>query len=203
MISGIALVVANLVPILGVIFFDWQVGDVLLVYWAESAVIGVFNIAKMAYVDRWRVLAQGPFFAFHYGFFMYGHLRFIYGFLIEDPDDPTGFVISKVFAEFHLLFPALFALFVSHGVSFYVNFLGKREYEGRLIKDQMMEPYRRIIVMHMTIIFGGALTMAFESQLPALFLLIVLKVSVDLYAHHKEHKPLPEKANKPLAGKPL
>ena len=38
--SLVALVLVNLVPIAGVLFFDWRVFDLLLLYWAESVVIG-------------------------------------------------------------------------------------------------------------------------------------------------------------------
>jgi hypothetical protein len=57
----------------------------------------------------------------------------------------------------------------------------------------MSEPYKRIIVMHLTIIFGGFLVMMLDNKLPALVLMIVLKVGVDLRAHlgerHPEGKP--------------
>lgn len=53
----------------------------------------------------------------------------------------------------------------------------------------MGEPYKRIIVMHLTIIFGGFLSMMFGSALPALLLLIFLKVGTDLRGHLREHRP--------------
>jgi hypothetical protein len=49
----------------------------------------------------------------------------------------------------------------------------------------MGQPYRRII-MHVTIIFGGFLVMAFSFVLPALLLLIALKVGADLKGHIAE-----------------
>ena len=39
-----------------------------------------------------------------------------------------------------------------------MNFLGRREYVGRKLGRQMSEPYKRIVIMHVTIIFGGMLT---------------------------------------------
>jgi uncharacterized membrane protein YesL len=41
--------------------------------------------------------------------------------------------------------------------------------------------------MHVTIIFGGFLVMALGSTLPALILIIGLKLWTDLYSHLKEH----------------
>ena len=43
-ISSVALVAANLLPVAGVLAAGWDVADLLLVYWAESAVIGVYAI---------------------------------------------------------------------------------------------------------------------------------------------------------------
>ncbi len=183
--SSIALILANLIPLGGVVFLSWTVGDVLLLYWAESAVIGIYNLARMWVIGRLKVLFFGPFFLGHYGGFMVGHLLFIYGFIISDGD--TSVSVTRVFDDFLALYPALIALFISHGVSFFQNFLGRREYETMTLREQMSEPYKRIIVMHLTIIFGGFLVMMLDNKLPALILMIVLKVGVDLRAHLREH----------------
>ncbi len=39
--SAIVLVLVNLLPLGGVLALDWQVFDVLLLYWSENVVIGV------------------------------------------------------------------------------------------------------------------------------------------------------------------
>ena len=185
--SAIALILANAVPILGVLFLGWTVGNVMLLYWAESAVIGAFNIAKMWIIGRWVALFMGVFFIGHFGGFMVGHLLFIYGFFIKGPESGGGISLSEVLGDFVFLLPALIALFASHGVSFFLNFLGRREYVGRRMNDQMMEPYRRVFVMHLTLIFGAFLTMVFSNPLPVLVLMIFLKVGADLKAHMGEH----------------
>jgi hypothetical protein len=61
----------------------------------------------------------------------------------------------------------------------------------------MSEPYKRIIVMHLTIIFGGWLIMLLRSPVPALILLIALKTIVDLRAHRREHRAvLPQRTQR-------
>ena len=45
--SAIILLLANLVPVFGVLLFDWQVIDILILYWTESVVIGVINVLRM------------------------------------------------------------------------------------------------------------------------------------------------------------
>lgn len=85
--STLTLILANLVPIAGVAFMHWDLGDVMLLFWTESAVIGFFNILKMAVIGKWGVLLAGPFFAGHYGAFMSFHLMFIYLMFIRGVDD--------------------------------------------------------------------------------------------------------------------
>jgi hypothetical protein len=51
----------------------------------------------------------------------------------------------------------------------------------------MKEPYRRIVVMHITIIFGGWFILALGAPAWALVLLVGLKTGVDLAAHRREH----------------
>src|SRR6266545_3594202 len=42
-----ALVLANAVPLLGVLFLGWTVFPLVLLYWLENVVVGGFNVAKL------------------------------------------------------------------------------------------------------------------------------------------------------------
>jgi len=55
-----------------------------------------------------------------------------------------------------------------------------------LISGLMVAPHRRVTLMQLTLIFGGWLAMALNNPLPALALLIVLRVATDLHAHRGE-----------------
>ncbi len=79
------------------------------------------------------------------------------------------------------------ALFLSHGVSFFVNFLGKEEYLTVSPDRQMTEPYSRVVVVHVTILAGGFLADSLGAPLAALILLVLLKTVMDLLAHPREH----------------
>jgi hypothetical protein len=80
------------------------------------------------------------------------------------------------------------SLFLSHGVSFVTNFLGKREYLAVSPSGQMGEPYSRVVVLHVTILASGFLIEILGTPLAALVLLVVLKTAIDLRAHLKEHR---------------
>jgi len=80
----LALVASNLVPLLGVMLFGWDLLAILLLYWAENGVIGVFTLLKMLTAARggiWATLPSKlftmPFFTFHYGLFWTVHGVFI------------------------------------------------------------------------------------------------------------------------------
>ena len=186
--SALLLIIANLIPVAGSIFFDWNLGDVMVLYWAESAIIGFFNVCKIAVISRWIVLLVGPFFIGHFGGFMAIHFLFLYTIFVEPQSGMvSGDDLADVAQLFITLWPALAALFISHAFSFYKNFLGRHEYRGRTVNQQMTEPYSRIIFMHVVLIFGGGLTMVLGNPAPVLALVIGLKIYFDVKAHLKQH----------------
>jgi len=188
LVSMLALIAANLVPLFGVLFGDWKLDDVMVLFWAESAVIGFYTLLKMAVVGKWWAPFSGLFFAGHFGGFMAIHFLFIYemfvrGINAQSPDPGAVEALTHLFTP---LWPALLALFLSHGVSFALNFLIRREYQRTTVSRLMAAPYGRIVVMQFTLIFGGWVVMLLKNPLPALVLLIVLKVAADLRAHYGE-----------------
>jgi hypothetical protein len=188
--SSLALIVANLVPLAGAAFFGWKLSDVMVLYWAESAIIGFFNICKIVVIGRWFALLAVPFFAGHFGGFMAVHFLFVYGIFVEGMQDGgSGGDLREVAALFIALWPALLALFVSHGYSFFANFIGRREYRDRTVRNQMAEPYTRIVFMHLVLIFGGGLTLILGGPTPVLLLVIGAKIWFDLRAHLRQRRP--------------
>lgn len=183
--STLALIAANAVPLAGAIFWGWDLGAVMVLYWAESAIIGFFNLAKIVVIGRWKALFLGPFFMGHFGGFMAGHFLFLYTLFIEKPgSEGSGSAdLDDVMLLFVSLWPALAVLFLSHAYSFFANFLGRREYQGRTMNKQMSEPYSRIIFMHLVLIFGGGLSLILGGATPVLVLAIAIKIVFDVRAH--------------------
>jgi Family of unknown function (DUF6498) len=50
--SAIVLLVANAIPIVGVVFFGWSLLTILVLYWIENGIVGFWNVPKI-------LLAQG------------------------------------------------------------------------------------------------------------------------------------------------
>jgi hypothetical protein len=83
---------------------------------------------------------------------------------------------------------AVTTLILSHGLSFYWNYIQNGEYQRASLNALMGQPYGRVIVLHMTVLFGGWIVMTLGSPLVALALLVVLKTAADLRAHKAERK---------------
>lgn len=67
--AAILLVVSNLLPLAGVLFWDWDVGSIVMLYWSENVILGVYILVKMiarAPIGGW---FAGVFFSVHCGGF--------------------------------------------------------------------------------------------------------------------------------------
>lgn len=194
-LSALLLIVVNCLPLAGVLSGQISLGQVMVLFWSESAIIGFFTLVKMIVVGKWAALAAGPFFAGHYGGFMAVHFMLIYG-LFVGMNSPSAEppALQAIAALYKPLWPMAAALFVSHAVSFALNFIGRREYQGETVSGLMSAPYKRIMLLHLTLIFGGWVAMLVDSPAPAVALLIGLKIIADLHAHTREHGALPASA---------
>jgi hypothetical protein len=188
--SGLALIAANLVPLAGVLFFQWDLASVLILYWAESAVIGFYTALKIVVVGKLAAFVAVPAFVGHFGGFMAIHFLLIYSFFVRGvdaagPDPGAREALSGIFSP--LWFP-LATLFLSHGVSFVSNFIGRQEYTRSTVKGLMNSPYSRILAMQMTLIVGGWILLLLRSPAAVLAVLVLIKTAADFSAHRREHR---------------
>jgi hypothetical protein len=207
--SVLILVVANLLPLYGVLFLHWQVFPVMLLFWLENIVIGGFNALKMLLVSSpeessaAKKVVMTAFFWFHYGGFASGHGVFVlmlFGpFAGPDGNHTDVPYIWATVSGLGIGWP-LFALVVSHGASFLLNYLGNAEYKTATLRDLMMLPYGRVLVLHTVLIFGGIAVLALGTPTVALAILVAMKILMDAGAHVREHAPAPESASPAGAG---
>jgi len=187
-----SLILVNLVPILGVLFLGWNAAAIVALYWFENVVVGFFNVLKMARAEgptrRFRMRVNGkprntqpkafliPFFMVHFGMFTFGHGVFVFS------------LFAKEMPPIGTFFWGALALFISHGVSFFTHFIRNEEYKRISAGELFFQPYKRIVIMHLTIIFGAWLAVSVGLPAMVLVLLVILKIIVDAWAHKKEHK---------------
>jgi len=237
-VSLFSLLAANILPILMAIMFGWNVGDVVIFYWWENLIIGLWVIPRllMAHSNKAHLLKQTnqsqltpsrssqndgmqyekilviPFFCFHYFFFCFVHGIFVHvlarGMFSDAPgvsipfDTSTGnsrlgpLMIIPFF--FQLLasslqglstggLVAVAGLVISHGISFFRNFIGHGEYQNAHVMFEMFRPYPRIIVLHLGIIVGGIATLLLGSPLILVIILMIGKTVLDAKLHLFSH----------------
>ena len=216
--SAYALIFANLLPAAGVMLFDWNVVSILLLYWAESVVIGIMNVLRLVccqtddilqgfplpggrslpdgmsaamsnsipkgYGRRFKIFMV-PFFMVHYGGFCFGHLSLLLVFS-SDGLAPLGIASSTLDPWEPSFLIAVAAIFFSHLLSFFTNYIGNDEYKRASLILLMFRPYGRIITMQFAILFGAAFVLFLGSPLPMLLILIAVKIVMDLRLHGKE-----------------
>jgi hypothetical protein len=191
------LVAANLVPLAGVLLWGWDVFLILLLFWCENVIIGVFGIARMIVAGETDSAAESLirplFFIVHYGLFMLGHFVVLFGIYSgyaeglgrsAEPADYYGLVLDK------WSWIAVIVLFVSHGWSFVENYMGKREHERLTPGQAMALPYQRMFIMHVALLFGGFLLARTGQPLAGLVVLVLIKIVLDVHFHRREHAKL-------------
>ncbi len=202
MLSGIArptilvMILANLIPVAGVLFLGWEVFPLMLLFWAENVIVGLINVARMLMVDPGNARTWAskiflvPFFCFHYGMFTLVHGIFVFvlfgGVFAEEPTDSIELAPALI-NDFGLAW-AVGGIALSHIVSFFVNYIGHGEYKTATVQGLMMQPYGRVILLHMTILGGAFLMAILGSPAWGLVLLISAKIILDVRAHINEHK---------------
>jgi hypothetical protein len=208
-----ALILANMVPAFGVIFFGWDAFYIVLLYWAENLVVGFYNILKIAFAKVGGAANLGklfliPFFIIHYGGFMAVHGLFIFAIFNRTGGATEVFprvggqwpcvlvfvqLLVNVIWHAYSTIPdeakaAVLALFASHGVSFVVNYLVHGEYTKTVPGKLMHQPYSRVVIMHVAILAGGFVSMLMGSPVGVLIILILVKTLIDIKLHLLEHK---------------
>ena len=274
--SAIVLLIANAIPIIGVLFFGWSLITILVLYWLENGIVGFWNVPKIAlaqgsFIPRlpdmpdeaalaatltpeqaaslqanWRraqalnllKAAAGPtqggasnpalgrllvipraalaiFFVVHYGMFWLVHGIFVFTLpmfsgMASGPFGGDGACDSPIFPEpgeipmpigdvgscasggfgeiaWGAVLIGAAALFLSHGASFLLNYVGNGEYLRTSAPRQMGSAYGRVVVLHVTILIGGFVVAFLGAPIGALIVLVTLKTVFDLGLHRQEH----------------
>lgn len=192
-ISSIILISSNLVPLVGIKFYGWNAFNILLLYWLEGLILGIFTIIKIVRSEK-----QGDALVVQVNNqtrkltakreIIKTYLLFLgtFGFL-------HGLVIFLVFRKGPILWQpvliALATLTISHVLSYFINYLGSQEYKQysprQLVDGSMM----RLVVMHFVVwagafFFGGKPT-------SGVVILVILKILIDLGRHNQEHAAAP------------
>ena len=183
-----SLVMANVLALGIAIAAGWSASALMLVYWAQSVIIGLAYVVRMLSLQRFstdgltmngRPVPATPaarlrvvvFFALHYGFFHAVYLAFLLG--------DGGAVFDRWLAV------AVVAFVLNHVYSYRYNRILDRRGKPNL-GTLMFTPYLRIVPMHLTVILGGVL----GAGTTTLLLFGMLKTLADVAMHVVEHRQL-------------
>jgi hypothetical protein len=188
--SAWSLIAVNAVALALALYLHWSLTSLLLLYWAQSVVIGIANFFRIVNLDKFSTenftvndqpVEPTPqlkrrtawFFAAHYGLFHVVYLGFIVGLA-------RG---AAIWTASLALCTALFAL--NHLWSYRRNHQLDRQGTPN-IGALMFMPYGRIVPMH-AIILSGAL---FAPAGIGIVIFVVLKTAADVAMHVVEHAVL-------------
>jgi hypothetical protein len=199
--SGVLLILVNILPILGVIFWGWNASDVIVLYWIENIIVAIYTVLRILFAQNpsynSAISKDGKqsfksyviniflaiFFIFHFGIFTLVHGVFVGLFALRN----SSFVLDRNLTGLLAFF---LALLISHGFSFGYNYIFKGEYKKDTSVNAMIRPYPRVIILQFTLIFGGLISFVSSEFLIIIF--ILMKILFDLSLHHKYHIKLYE-----------
>ncbi|MCD4740545.1 DUF6498-containing protein [archaeon] len=217
--SGIVLILANIIVLLGVIFSGWNALTVITLYWAEIGIVGFYTMIKMEMAKK----IQNPaehffptmtprflkehfftakllallFFLIYFGILMLAYISLIFAIFLPTlalPNTPGHLLphyINQIMniALLEGVYIGLAVLFISHGVSFATNFIGRKEYEHESLIAGATSPLPRLIVVHIILLLGIAIVVYWKGDiLLPLTLVVIGKTVLDLLGHANERK---------------
>lgn len=198
------LILSNLVPLAGLLWWGWDAFVLLCLYCLETGVIGFWTILRVATMSRDQgsatrrsiagTLALSGFFTVHAGLFMTVHMLFIFV-LFAGPwegkiHDARDFI--RVIVIGMGLWIPLLALFVGQGAIF-INDAVNRFVFARVRQTQvdtgeiMGNFYKRIVILHLALM-GGAFISQMIGRTAPLIVLVLLKTALEIRFQMKLRK---------------
>jgi hypothetical protein len=193
--NSLSIVLWNLFPVIGVLFWGWQPISIFVCYALETIVVGVFNVFKLIAVYRYglpdppeqkgiRGLGIIRFFIFHYFFFVFGQLTLFFSinmFAFTGPLNAIHNLHAIMLRGPYQI--ALLAFIINNTHLFIYDFCFYKKYKMRTMVQQMFEPYPRIFVQQFVVILGCYIFKASGNDYAVLIVFVLAKIFFDLLFH--------------------
>lgn len=196
--TGIALIIANMMPLFGVIFFGWTLYSVMMLYWVENVIVALMVVSRVLpwigkkYGHSIPLMASCLFF---FAFVVFVQLVFIVNIF---SDLPAGSMFTMdMFSDMMVsggVGVAALGLFFSHFLSYIVNYIIGREYIPRTYRKAfvpprywIVSPFSRSLPIIFVVMIAGVLAEVAGLGLFGIVPLILLKTYLDLYLHCRHH----------------
>lgn len=195
-------ILGNLVPVAGVWIWNWSVRDVFIAYAMETIIVGIFTILKMLATTLYRGGEGWPangkitmtpgfvfilFFIIHYGLFVTIQLG------LFNSISSTG-MSTRLFGFFEEFFKninegtafTLLSLAIAHACRDFFPFLFRKQYKSSSLLVLMFQPYGRVVLQQIVVIFGSIFLM-FHFDKVFILLFAGVKIYFDLYVNTSKY----------------
>lgn len=187
--SLFGVILSNLLSIAFAVLFDWDLGEILWVYWAQNVIIGISNFTRIMSLQEFTTkglkMNDRPvpetqkakrdtafFFLLHYGFFHFAYAVFLV------TQHPVNLAADE---DIVFLVVAIAGFAITHGYSFVHNKDTDFRHRKPNLGTMLFYPYMRVLPMHFiilagTFLGGGTITV-----------FMLMKTAADAGMHIAEH----------------
>ncbi|MES2985715.1 MAG: DUF6498-containing protein [Patescibacteria group bacterium] len=182
------LIIMNLVPVVQVIFFDLNIFPVILLFWIEAVIIGIFCLIKIVVyrnVKNRNTVRNAAGFLITFSFAMFIYFWFLIGIFLlpkiipitsHGNGIPHDFPFKDLFNLFMVNLYAIklpiLALFLSNAYSSFES--GSKDY------DPVKHLLSRILVLHITLMISIPVLFLVGEKTASIVVLIMIKIIFDL-----------------------
>lgn len=169
-LTRVFFLLANLLPLYGVWFWNWDAKQIFLVYCMESVIIGIMTIGRMTLTglfghtssqsttnrsSSWAGLIL--FFIVHYGFFLAIQMGIFFGVSNMIPKARGPFETIQAIPSVMTLqsWMMLLALWAAYMMDLVMNFIIPKKFHETNIYMEMFRPYPRVVVQQFVVIIGS------------------------------------------------
>ncbi|HPR64520.1 MAG TPA: DUF6498-containing protein [Thermoanaerobaculia bacterium] len=208
-----ALVIAHIVLAGLTLLYSWGYFALLLTLWAEGFIIGFFNLGRIFLVCLggepfgkhvgvegwaarllWAIVLSG-FFMVKYGGLVLGFGIFsliLPGIMAKEAGgDGLREIMDGLSSVTTGVLIASLVFFLSHGTSFFINYIGRKEFKKDNVVSLLFWPYARMAAMICIVVIAIFVSVAWVGLLESAtfsFVLVFLKLGIDLFTHRVEHR---------------
>jgi len=198
--SDWSLILANLLPVIGVLFLQWSAMEVFLVYCLETIIIGLFTLLKLLITglikkkDDWQnggTTSQQPFWLFmffflvHYGMFVAIQMGLFFG--VSGIGSQHGITFFNFISKWPALLTGnayimLGVFIVSYGFRMVNDYILSGEYRTSPLGYLMFQPYGRIFIQQITVI-AGSMFLTFGAGKPFILIFAAIKIFFEVFVN--------------------
>lgn len=197
------LLLQSVVFLIGILFLGWRSDAIVVAYFFETAIIGLFHVVRMLIVyfsgreqkaimrntDPENLKKNGfsmiPFFCIHYFFFLFVQSVFMFVFLESETGGiSNAFNVVGNYAKMLQrsdIQQAVLVSFFTHAAILMRDFILPQAYHEYSLSAMFFQPYGRVILQQIVVILSGFFFMLFNGAKVLAVMLIIFRTALDAW----------------------